>query len=78
MAERTETGFKTKDLLVELLTDGWVRVLNTRNGKYVEVSQSDKGMKSFVKCDHMTPEQLKSYLGANVRANLTTGAADEA
>lgn len=65
MAERTETGFKTKDLLVELLTDGWVRVLNTRNGKYVEVSQSDKGVKSFVRCDHMTPEQLKSYLGAN-------------
>ena len=66
MAERTETGFRTKDLLVELLTDGWVRVLNTRNGNYVEVSQSDKGVKSFVRCDHMTPEQLKSYLGANV------------
>lgn len=65
MAERTETGFRTKDLLVELLTDGWVRVLNTRNGNYVEVSQSDKGVKSFVRCDHMTPEQLKSYLGAN-------------
>ena len=37
MEERTATGFKTKDLLVELLTDGCVRVLNTRNGKYVEV-----------------------------------------
>lgn len=65
MNERTATGFKTKDLLVELLNGGCVRVLNTRNGKYVEVSQSDKGVKSFVRCDHMTPKQLKSYLGAN-------------
>ena len=66
MAHRIDTGFETKNLRVELLTDGCVRVLNMRNGQYVEVSQSDKGVKSFVHCGHMEPDALARYLGANV------------
>ncbi len=72
MSERTETGFKTKDLLVELLNDGWVRVLNTRNGHYVEVSQSDKGVKSFVDFGRMEPENLTSYLASNAELSRVT------
>lgn len=67
MAHRTETGFETKNLRVELLTDGFVRVLNMRNGQYVEVSQSDKGVKSFVHCGHMEPDELARYLRPNAR-----------
>ena len=65
MAHRTETGFQTKQLLVEHLTDGCVRVLNTRNGQYVQVSQSEKGTKSFVHCGHMETDELKRYLMSN-------------
>ena len=66
MATRTSTGFETKNLRVELLTDGLVRVLNMRNGQFVEVSQSDKGVKSFVHCGHMEPDALASYLAQGV------------
>ena len=62
MSRRTPTGFITKQLMVELLTDGYVRVLNTRNGQWVEVSQSDRGTKLFVSCGHFEKDALARYL----------------
>ncbi len=61
MARRTDTGFITKSLLVELLTDGAVRVLNIRNGNWVTVTQSPKGVKSFVSVGTFEKDQLERY-----------------
>lgn len=65
MAERTEHGFKTKDLLCECLTDGMIRVLNTKNGKWVTVQQSPKGQKQWVSCGRFEKDELSRYLRPN-------------
>lgn len=65
MAQRTEHGFQTKQLLCEVLTDGFIRILNTRTGLWVTVQQSDKGTKQWVSCGEFGKDELARYLSAN-------------
>ena len=65
MAERTEHGFKTLDLLCEVLTDGMVRVLNTKTGRWVTVQQSPKGRKQWVSAGDFTKDEVTRYLRPN-------------
>lgn len=62
MAELTPHGFKTKQLLCEVVIDGAIRVLNTRSGEWVMVQQSGKGVKQWVTTGKFSQDALRSYL----------------
>lgn len=67
MSRLTEHGFVFEHLEV---TRMWrhkgasmVRVLNTRNGQYVDVQTTPKGKKTRIKCGHLSATELADKEG---------------